>query len=576
MVNIPWPNQLMVIFGDIAIYRASVFFVIILSVFYSLLFFALSTRHPLGRMGAIAILVVDFFMFPVGTVIASAMIIYLLTPYASECFEHVIPRHLPFRVLGTIVIAASLFAFLITTGILAGFGEAIGGYPASSMMASAKILDVEEKGEVDVIVELTGSMTQAVSQQNMVIQKISILGGVVTGRVFRTVNAVRVSMDASQLQPLAADPNVYRIIPVEIYFAPVDWDRQVILPQLENSNTILDVDKLWDMGQTGDGIVVAVVDTGINEDMEWLQRDGRSVVIDSYELYGDWVHWHGSACASCVASQHPEYLGMAPDADLLDVEVFQPVNGGVGASNWDIIQGWEWVASWKTQTNRFVICTNSFGAPSIYTGCGGWDRPCIICEAANNMVLVHNIPMVIAAGNHYPYENPQVNCPGQARYVLTVGATDDDNIIAPFSNTGPTSDGNAKPDVVAPGISINTFDDDGDLIIVSGTSFSTPLTAGVMACIAEGNTGYDAVQYENAIRDGARDLGPNGFDYSYGYGLVDGDNALNMLKSEMPSNSYTYIVAILPFVGVGIATYPEWGRKKRGVFTMKKKRGVFT
>lgn len=563
LTNIPWPNQLMILFGDIAIYRTSVILVGILCIFYSLVVFGMATRSPLARMGAVVLLILDLFMFPIGTIIAIVMIIYLLTPYASEFFERVIPQRLPFRVLGTVIIIVSLFAFLFTTGILTGFGETIGGYPASTMMASTKIQDVEETGEVDVIVELTGSMTQAVSQQNLLIQKVSTLDGEITGRTFRISNAMRVSIDASQIQLLAADPNVYRITPVEIIVTPVDWGRQPIVPQIENSNTILDVDKLWDAGYTGDGIVVAVVDTGINEDMEWLQRDGRSVVIDSYELYGDWVHWHGSSCAACVASQHPEYLGMAPDADLLDVEVFQPTAGGVGASNWDIVSGWEWVATWKSQTGRFVICTNSFGAPSQYTGCGGWSNPCFMCNAADNMVRVHNIPMIVAAGNHYPSEDPYVNCPGQARYVLTVGATDDDNVITSFSNYGPTSDGNRKPDVVAPGYRIHTFDDDGDLIMVSGTSFSTPLTAGVMACIAEGNTGYDAIQYENAIRDGAKDLGPSGFDYNYGYGLVDGDGALNMLGGEIPSNSYTYIVGILPFAGVGVAMYPEWGQRKK-------------
>lgn len=410
LVNLSWPNQLMVLFGDIAIYRASIFFVIILCVFYALIAFGLSTRHPLGRMGAIVLLILDFFIFPVGTILATVMIIYLITPYASECFERITPKALPFRVLGTIVIASSLIAFLVTTGIFAGFAEAIGGYPASAMTISAKLQDIEETGEVDVIVELTGSTTQAVSQQNLVIQKISTLEGQITGRMFRTVNAIRTSIDSSQLQPLAADPNVARIIPVEIYFSPVDWDRQVIRPQLENSNIILDANKLWDIGQTGDDIVVAVVDTGINEDMEWLQRDGSSVVIDSYELYDDWVHWHGTSVSSCIASQHPEYLGMAPDADLLDVEVFQPVGGGIGASNWDILQGWEWVANWKSQTGRFVICTNSFGAPPLYTGCGGWSNPCIICKAANNMVLVHNIPMIVAAGNHHPGEYEYVPC----------------------------------------------------------------------------------------------------------------------------------------------------------------------
>lgn len=570
LTHIMWPSQLMVLFGDLSVYRASVIYIGMFIVFYAAIVYGLSMRHPLSRVGAIAILVIDFFIFPVGTIVASAMIIYLITPYASEYFKPIAPKYLPFRAIGTAVVIVSIAGFLVTTGLLAGFGEAVGGYPASTMTISAKIQEVEETGEVDVIVELTGSMTQAISQQSVVVQKIGILGGEVTDRVFRTVNALRVTIDASQLQPLAVDPNVERITPVETYVYPVDWDRQTIIPQLENSNAILDVDKLWDMGYTGDDIVVAVVDTGINEDMKWLQRDGESVVIDSYEIYDDWVHWHGTSCASCIASQNPEYLGMAPDADLLDVEVFQRTPEGPGATNWDIIKGWEWVANWKARTGRFVICTNSFGGARERTGCGGWNNPCIMCRAADNMVIAHNIPMVIASGNHHdplwPGESYFVNCPGQARYTLTVGATDDNNIIAEFSNYGPTSDGNRKPDVVAPGVYIHTFDDYGNLITVSGTSFSCPLTAGVMACISEGNTGYDAVQYEDVIRDSAVDLGVAGFDYNYGYGLVDGDGALNALGGETPRGSYTYIFGILPFVGVGIATYPEWGKKRRGIF----------
>lgn len=559
LTHIPWPSQLMVMFGDLAVYRASVVYVGILVVFYALIVYGMRMQHPISRVGAIAVLVIDFFIFPVGTIVSLAMIIYLLTPYAGEYFKPIAPLHLPFRAVGTVVVAISLVGFLVTTGLLTGFVEVIGGYPVSTTAVSVKIQEVEEKGAVDVIVVLTGSTTQAVSQQNVVIQKITILGGETTDRVFRVLNALRVTIDASQLQPLAVDPNVDRIVPVEVYVFPVDWDRQVILPQLENTNTILDVDKLWDMGYTGDGIAVAVVDTGINEDMKWLQRDGKSVVIESYEMYGDWVHWHGTSVACCIAGQHPEYLGMSPDADLLDVEVFQP-NGG--ASNWDIIKGWEWVANWKARTGRFVICTNSFGAPPQYTGCGGWSRPCVMCDAANNMVLAYNIPMVIAAGNYITGESPFVNCPGQSRYALTVGATDDDSVVAWFSCIGPTIDGNRKPDVVAPGVRIHTFDEKGNMITASGTSFSAPFTAGVLACMAEGNTGYDAVQYEDAIRNGAKDLGESGFDYSYGYGLVDGDGALNALGSEMPQGSYSYVFAVLPFAGVGIATYPEWGKKR--------------
>jgi len=317
---------------------------------------------------------------------------------------------------------------------------------------------------------------------------------------------------------------------------------------LDNSYSIIKADALWQQGITGENIVVAVVDTGINGNIPQLQRNGKSIVIASHELYGDWVHWHGTACATCIASQDSTYKGIAPGADLIDIEVFQSDGG---ATNWDILEGWNWLVKWKEQNNKFVICSNSFGGTGIDTS---------LNEAANNMVDVYNIPMAVAAGNEGP-SSGSITCPGSAEHVLTIGAVDDYSIIASFSGRGPTIEGLNKPDVCAPGVNINMFNDNGNLITKSGTSFATPTVAGAMALIAENHELYSAEQIQNAMIMGAEDHGAIGFDFDYGYGVIQLDNSLSWINGETPAEMYSYFFLVLPFIGVVILFYPEWSKR---------------
>lgn len=249
-------------------------------------------------------------------------------------------------------------------------------------------------GKVEVIIDLNlpTASTLAVQSQDVFIQDVQLMGGIVTDRMFTLDNSLLTTIDASKLDELAASPTVKKIIPnQDVFFAPQNIDREPVM-LLDTSYTLLDAHKLWKQGLTGKGVVVAVVDTGINLKLSIFQRNGQSIIIDSLQLYGEYVMWHGTAVASCIASQNQIRKGIAiSDVSLLNVEVFRPDGA---ADIWSIKRGWDWVAQWKlTYRDTPVICCNSLGANPYLA-----PAAIILNDYANKLVTNYNIPMIVAAG----------------------------------------------------------------------------------------------------------------------------------------------------------------------------------
>jgi len=234
--------------------------------------------------------------------------------------------------------------------------------------------------------------------------------------------------------------------------------------------------------------------------------------------------------------------------DLLDVEVFQ--SGGL-ATYWDIIRGWNWVAQWKISHNRYVICSNSFGSPPDAVGCS------ILRTAVDNMVLKYGIPMIVASGNSF--SDRRLMCPGDAEYAFTVGAVDKTNMLAQFSCYG------NGLDVVNYGVNIHSFDTSGNRVTVSGTSFSTPITAGAFALVAEKEK-LPALQMYNLFRKTAKDLGAPGYDTQYGYGLVNPVDAYSVATNQrvFTTNTESIVtVSLIPsMLGLVYVSYP---RRRYGI-----------
>lgn len=290
---------------------------------------------------------------------------------------------------------------------------------------------------------------------------------------------------------LEADPEVSLIYPD----LPVQAYLDASLPHIR-------VPMLWQEHLTGQGIRIAVVDTGIDFD----HPDFAGRVLDAADFTGtgpDDRHGHGTHCAGVVAGSGAmsdgHYRGVAPDAELYIAKVLRADGQGMMS---DVMMGIEWAVDQGVQ-----VISLSLGGPG---PCDGTDALCETCEAASE----RGIMVCVAAGNDGPTPYT-VGSPGCAAGVLTVGAASDLDRIATFSSRGPTADGRTKPDVVLPGVEIiaaraattvmGTPIDDW-YTAASGTSMATPHAAGLCALLLQAEPDLTPLELKSRLMRTAIDL----------------------------------------------------------------------
>jgi len=122
-----------------------------------------------------------------------------------------------------------------------------------------------------------------------------------------------------------------------------------------------------------------------------------------------------------------------------------------------------------------------------------------------------------------------VGTPADAPGVFTIGAVNDVGDPAGFSSQGPTVDGRVKPDVVAQGVAAYVINQNNEIVTNNGTSFSSPITAGAIACLWQAKPEYTNEQIMQIVRQSAH-LFNNPTD-KMGYGIPNFQSALDVLLS---------------------------------------------
>ncbi|KAA6334504.1 Serine protease AprX [termite gut metagenome] len=136
--------------------------------------------------------------------------------------------------------------------------------------------------------------------------------------------------------------------------------------------------------------------------------------------------------------------------------------------------------------------------------------------------------MVCSAGNTGNGTWKKITPPGDAGNVLTVGAVDKNVMLATFSSIGNTADNRIKPDVVAMGVAAGIMDTDGEVKKVNGTSFSSPVMCGMVACLWQARPQFTAKEVIELVRQsGDRYTHP---DNIFGYGVPDVWKAYNSIN----------------------------------------------
>lgn len=270
-----------------------------------------------------------------------------------------------------------------------------------------------------------------------------------------------------------------------------------------------------DTGLSGSGVTVAVLDTGVNSAHIELSSSivGGKSFVDYTSSYGD-DHGHGTFVSGLITSDGIDdstSLGSAPDAQIWVGKVLGP-NGGYLS---DTVAAINYVVA----NDEADVISMSLGSvyPNLYKG-KNCDRAYPAMTDAVKNAHANGITVVAAAGND---GNLGVPIPGCITDVITVGAIDSDDSPAYFTSTG------RSLDVVALGVNDYSTTIGGDYGTGSGTSFSTPVVAGVIALMIQDDSTLSPKQIQEALRNTAVDVGSNGFDTATGYGKVDALAAIN-------------------------------------------------
>jgi serine protease AprX len=268
-------------------------------------------------------------------------------------------------------------------------------------------------------------------------------------------------------------------------------------------------------GYTGDGVTVALIDTGADADHESLT--GKIVAFKDFvnnqtAAYDD--NGHGTHCASLIAGD--KSTGVAPGANLVVVKVMDR-DGACYLS--DALKALDWILVNKDRYGIKVVSFSVGGeSPS--------DGSSLLDEACDRMVE-RGLVMVVAAGNSGPAPSSIV-IPGDAENVITVGAIDDSGSIFDLSSRGPTSRGEIKPDLVTLGVDVVSAlaGSKNGQSSVSGTSMAVPQVSGASAILLEVRPDLGPADVKRILLKTADDLGPSGQDNVYGYGALNLTEAL--------------------------------------------------
>ncbi|MBS1262315.1 MAG: Bacillopeptidase F [Calditrichaeota bacterium] len=396
-------------------------------------------------------------------------------------------------------------------------------------------------------------------------------------RSLKMANAIGVHATAAVIEALAGMENVRAIhyTPAR-KVVPDPPDQQPVpggeLDELAWGIETVNAQAVWDMGYSGAGVLVAVIDTGINYNhvdlADHLWDGGPEYPNHGYDFYnndnnpvddnGHGTHVSGTVCGDGTGGTQ---TGVAPDATLMGLKVFNSWGSGEESMTWDALDfclqqgvdvtslsaGWtDEVLNLRATFRDNYDILNAAGIVSIVAAGneGNWQDWYPIPD---NVRTPGNVPP--------PWLHEDQTEPGEVGGVITAGATDQNDNIADFSSRGPVTwenvdpyfdfvynggqnQGLLKPDLSAPGVDVKSLsytDNDGYVWNGwSGTSMATPHISGTACLLFEINENLTPAEVNEALEMGSVDYGTPGKDNTFGTGRLDSYESA-LLAEEMGS-----------------------------------------
>ena len=317
-----------------------------------------------------------------------------------------------------------------------------------------------------------------------------------------------------------------------------DFDYGNALEQIEQIN----VNVLHEQGFTGDGVRILVMDTGfslthnsllgINVVEEWdVIKNDQLTEDETDEEIAVNQDYHGTAVLSTIASNASgEFMGVAFDAEFLLAKT-EDVSQEVQLEEDNYVAGLEW-----GEENGADVVSTSLGYLDWYEY-SDMDGNTAVTTIAVDIAVSLGVVCVTAAGNSGSSSWYYIIAPADADSVISVGAVDDNDIIATFSSHGPTSDGRTKPEVCARGRQTWCVNPNSNTNYsrLSGTSLACPLVAGAAALIIQARPRWSAMEVREAMMMTASNA--DNPDNTYGYGILNAVEAINYGATSKNDNA---------------------------------------
>lgn len=306
-----------------------------------------------------------------------------------------------------------------------------------------------------------------------------------------------------------------------------------------NQINMLGLQSLHNQGFDGNGMLIAVLDAGFLSAntmacFDSLFQQNRVLATWDFvdhetDVYND--HYHGAAVLSCMASIVPDsIIGTAPHAQYI---LLRSEDAGTEY----LIEEYNWAVAAEFADSAGADIINSslgyteFNDPTqnhTYADMNGNTAPGTIAadKAASKGIIVVN-----SAGNEGNSNWNYIGVPADGDSVLAVGAVDENTNYASFSSNGPSSDGRVKPDVAARGQNTWLYTPfNTQPVMANGTSFSSPVMAGAVACLRQAWPAKTNMEIIQAVKRSANQF--SNPDTLLGYGIPNFTLANSLLSLE--------------------------------------------